>query len=94
MVAQNREKEFQLEILRILERTGDNMYTRFGRDEIQRIIDYEFTSKELTEELLKSEINEYYSGLRWYDRLALMFKIKKPPPRIRAFEERLSDVLN
>ncbi len=77
----------------VLDSAISQLQTSFARREFQYIRDYFFTAKEVSTEQLGFEVERFYSDQPWYSKLALKVGIKKIPPRVRAFEQELSERL-
>ncbi len=58
------------------------------------IIDYSFTAKETTTEQLRAEVNNFNNNQSWYSRLFVRWGVRSNPPRIRAFQDELTERLS
>jgi len=81
-------------VLGVIQEARNRVQTSLARDLFQYLIDYYFTAKEASFYELKTEVCGFYQNESYYSRFLRKIKLKKIPPRIRAFEQEISDRIN
>lgn len=71
--------------------TAPPVQSRFLRREL-KYIDHRFhTARELSDDQLREEVDNYHNSQPWYSRITQRLNLTKAPPRIRAYKQALTD---